>query len=208
MQCRLLTKLTIAVIISFLLFTVTSAATIMPDKTGIVFAVIDGKSFQLNSGETMQLAGIDTPASGQAGYSQSKNYLTNLIQGKTVYLDTGTTTTTEQGRLLCVAYLDYNQTHYENINMAMIQNDYAAPSSQITNEFNPASWTWFVAKQNPTTNPTQNQQPTATPTPTPFSQPTPVVSPTVPEFSIYLALLLIGSTTIMVMAQLYKKKKN
>jgi endonuclease YncB( thermonuclease family) len=207
MHNRLLTKLAISAIFLVLFFSVASAATIVTDKMGNVFAVIDGKSFQLSSGETIQLANIVTPASGQAGYSESKNYLTSLIQGKTVYLDTGVTAETEQGRLLCVVYLDYNETHYENVNMAMIQNGYAAPSNSIINEFNPASWTWFVAKQNPTENPTQNPHSTATPTPTTFSQPSPVVSPTIPEFSVFSVLLLVGSTTILVMAQIYKKEK-
>ena len=148
MRCLLLTKVTITIIVVAVLFPLATAESIPTDKTGAVSAVIDGSSFQLSSGETIKLAAIDTPNSGQPGYSESKNYLTTLIQGKPVYLDTGVAATTDQqGRLLCVVYLDYNSTHYENVNMAMIQNGYAAPNGQISNGFDVGAWTWFVLKQ-------------------------------------------------------------
>ena len=79
-------KITITIIIITVLFPLALATAILTDKTGTVSAVIDGSSFQLGSGGTIKLAAIDTPSSGQAGYSESKNYLTTLIQGKTVYL--------------------------------------------------------------------------------------------------------------------------
>ena len=151
MNHQSLKKITITIIVMAVLFPLAAATTISTDKTGTVSAVIDGSSFQLSSGETIKLAAIDTPSSGQAGYSESKNYLTTLIQGKTVILDTGATAITDQqGRLLCVVYLDYNSTHFENINMAMIQNGYAAPNSQNINGFDPGTWTWFVLKQTST----------------------------------------------------------
>lgn len=210
MRCRLLTKVTITIIVIAILFPLVTAESIPTDKTGTVSAVIDGSSFQLGSGETIKLAAIDTPNSVQPGYLESKNYLTTLIQGKTVHLDTGVAATTDQqGRLLCVVYLDYNSTHYENVNMAMIQNAYATPNSQNSNGFNVGTWTWFVLKQTPTSSPsaTITPQPSETPTPTPFTQPSPSINPTISELSTNITLLIIAITTILVVAQLYKKKK-
>jgi endonuclease YncB( thermonuclease family) len=210
MRCRLLTKVTITIIIITVLIPLVTAESIPTDKTGTVSAVIDGSSFQLSSSETIKLAAIDTPNSGQPGYSESKNYLTTLIQGKLVYLDTGAATTTDQqGRLLCVVYLDYNSTNYENINMAMIQNGYAAPNSQNSSGFDIGTWTWFVSKQTPTPYPSATiaPQPSETPTPTPFSPPSPSINPSIPELSTNLTFLIIALTTLLVTTQLYKKEK-
>ena len=210
MRYRLLTIVTVTIIGLAVLFSLVAAESISTDSAGVVAAVIDGSSFQLSSGGTIKLAAVDTPSSGQAGYSESKNYLTVLIQGKTVYLDTGVAATTDQqGRLLCIVYIDYNSTHHENINMAMIQNGYAVPNSTSSNGFDPGTWTWFVLKQTPTSTPsaTITPQPTATPTPTPFSQPSPSINPTIPELSTNITLLITAITTLLVAAQLYKKKK-
>ncbi len=199
-------KITITIIIIAVLFPLVSASAFLTDKTGIVSAIIDGSSFQLSSSETIKLAAINTPTLGQAGYSESKNYLTTLIQGKTVILDPGTASITDQqGRLICVVYLDYNSTHYENINMAMIQNGYAAPDSQNNSGFDPSIWTWFVSKETLTSSPsaTITPQPTVTPTPTPFSQP----SPSVPELSTNIIVLIIAVTTLLFAAQLFKKRR-
>ncbi len=155
------------------------AAVIQTDKTGTVTSVIDGSSFTINTGETIKLAEITTPASGDAGFESARSYLANLIEAKTLFLDVDTRVVTDQGKFLCVAYLDYNSSHYENINQAMLENHYAAPTTTRTTEFNPSTWTWFVAKQTATPTPTPAATVTATPTPTPtpFSAPTPSLSP-------------------------------
>lgn len=210
MRIQILTKVTFAIIVLAALYPLVTAESISTYRTGIVSTIIDGSSFQLGSGETIKLAAIDTPNSGQPGYSESKNYLTTLIQGKTVYLDTGVAATTDQqGRLLSVVYLDYNSTHYENVNMAMIQNGYAAPNNQNNNGFDIGTWTWFVLKQTPTSSPieTVTPQPSETPTPTPFSQPSPSINPTIPELSTNTTILIIALTTLIVATQLYKKRK-
>jgi Staphylococcal nuclease homologue len=211
MRYRLLKKITITIIVIAVFFPLVTAESIPTDKTGAVSAVIDGSSFQLGSGETIKLAAIDAPISGQPGYSESKNYLTTLIQGKPVYLDTGVAATTDQqGRLLCVVYLDYNSTHYENVNMAMIQNGYAAPNNQNSNGYDVGTWVWFVSKQAPTSSPsaTITLQPSETPTPTPFSQPSPSINPTIPELSANIIVLILAFTALLVATQLYKKRKN
>jgi endonuclease YncB( thermonuclease family) len=183
------------------------ATSISIDKTATVSTVIDGSSFIVNSGETVKLAGIVTPQSGQQGFNEAKNYLANMVQSKTVYLDIDNLATTDQyGRLMSVAYIDYNSTHYENINMAMIVNNYAIPSSLNNSEFNPSSWTWFVPKDTPSSSPTSTPGPTASPSVTPYSPPpTPSPSPIVPEFSALVGLIII-SLAIVIFVKFHKKK--
>jgi endonuclease YncB( thermonuclease family) len=79
----------IAVIVAFslilgFLFPCALASTISVDASGTVLSVIDGSSFTLTSGETVKLAGIDTPIIGAVGYEASRGYLAGMIQGKTV----------------------------------------------------------------------------------------------------------------------------
>ncbi len=177
------------------------------DSTATATTVIDGSSFMINSGETVKLAGIDTPSSGQQGYSEAKNYLTNMVQGKTVYLDIDNLATPDQyGTLMSVAYLDYNSTHYENVNMAMLVNNYAVPSSLSNSEFNPSSWTWFISKITPSPTPTSTSAPTASPSVTAFTPPpTPTPSPTVPEFSA-VTIFIIISLASAIIVKFHKKK--
>jgi hypothetical protein len=210
MRSQILLIVTASIIVLAVLSSLAAAESISTNSPEVVFAVIDGSSFQLVSGGTIKLAAVDTPNSGQPGYLESKNYLTTLIQGKTVYLDTGLTATTDQqSRLLCIVYIDYNSTCYENVNMAMIQNGYAVPNSTSNNGFDPGTWTWFVLKQAPTSTPSEilTPQSSATPTPTPFSQPIPSISPTISELSTNITFLIIVLSSLIVAAQLYIKKK-
>lgn len=211
MRSQILTIVTASIIVLAVLSSLATAESISTVRPEVVFAVIDGSSFQIVSGATIKLAAVDTPNSGQPGYLESKNYLTTLIQGKTVYLDTGLTATTDQqSRLLCIVYIDYNSTYYENVNMAMIQNGYAVPNSTNTNGFDPGTWTWFVLKQTPTAKPSEilTPQTSATPTPTPFNQPIPSISPTISELSTNLIFSIIVLSSLIVAAQFYLKKKN
>jgi endonuclease YncB( thermonuclease family) len=220
--------ITFSLLLLAFLFSNVMATSISIDKTATVSTVIDGSSFMINSGETVKLAGIETPPSGQPGYSEAKYYLTNMVQGKIVYLDIDNLATTDQyGRLISVGYIDYNSTHYENVNMAMIVNSYAIPISLNNSEFNPSSWTWFVPKDTPSPSPTSTSTPTAIPSVAPYSPPpTPSPSPIVPEFSalvphspsptpspspivlVFSALvgLIIISLAIVIFVKFHKKK--
>jgi endonuclease YncB( thermonuclease family) len=210
MRSQIRPIVTASIIVLAVLSSLAASESISIDSPEVVAAVIDGSSFQIVSGGTIKLAAVDTPNSGQPGYLESKNYLTTLIQGKTIYLDTGLTATTDQqSRLLCIVYIEYNSTYYENVNMAMIQNGYAVPNSTNNNGFDPGTWTWFVLKQAPTSIPSEilTPQASATPTPTPFSQPIPSISPTISELSTNITFLIIVLLSLIVSAQLYIKKK-
>ncbi len=221
----------VSIILGFL-FPLALASTISIDKTGTVSSVIDGSSFTLTSGETVvKLAGIETPVAGAVGYEESRGYLSGMIQGKTVYLDIDSVTVNDQqGRLLCVAYLDYNSTHFENINQAMVQNGYAVSGSLANTDFSSLGWTWFVPKETPTASPIAiaTAGPTASPTPTPFSAPTPSISPDVSQptatenftpvpgsfavITTWTILVILATATLLIVALiialLYKRKKN
>jgi|WetSurMetagenome_2_1015567.scaffolds.fasta_scaffold136017_2 hypothetical protein len=200
-------------------------SSIQSDKNGVVTSVIDGSTFTVDTGETIRLAEIITPNSSQPGFESSRSYLGSMIQGKTVILDVDTRIVSDQGKLLCIAYLDYNSTYYENINKAMIENGYAAPTSVSTTEFNPSTWTWFVSKQTTTPTPTAQTTvaPTMSPTPTPFSGPTPSITPDISRPSstattliqndgisiqtlTIIAIIVIASVVSIIVVALQRKK--
>ena len=227
--------ITFSLLLLTFLFSNVMATSISIDNTATVSTVIDGSSFIINSGETVKLAGIDTPQLGQQGYSEAKNYLTNMVQSKTVHLDIDNLAITDQyGRLMSVAYIDYNSTHYENVNMAMLVNNYAVPIGVNNSEFNPSSWSWFVPKDTPSPSPTSTPAPTTSPSVTPYSSlptptidpsfltpppttspsvtpysppPTPILSLNVPEFLVLASLIIISLAIASVILLKLRKKK-
>ena len=117
------------------------------DTSTVVSSVTDGDTFETTSEGTIRLADIDATEYDEYGYQSAKDFLTSLIYGKTVYLDiddiyrTGT-----YGRLVCVVYVQYNSTHYLNVNKALIVEGYAEISN-YDNEFNPYSWSLYISKE-------------------------------------------------------------
>ncbi|MCK4885507.1 thermonuclease family protein [Candidatus Bathyarchaeota archaeon] len=117
------------------------------DTSTVVSLVIDGDTFETTSEGTVRLADIDAPEYYQYDYQASRDFLISLIYGKTVYLDiddlyrTGT-----YGRLICVAYVNYNSTHYLNVNKALLVEGYA-DISNYNDEFSPYSWSLYIPKQ-------------------------------------------------------------
>lgn len=155
------------------------------DLTSTVNWVYDGDSFRLSSGEEIRLADIQTPEENAPGYYAAKNFTFNLIYGKTVYLDVdGLTRNDTYGRLICLAYISYNSTHYMNINKALLENNYAIIYDYTNNDFVPSLWTLYVAKNtdtqpSPTPIHTTNSPtvfPTVTPIPTTSLSPKPTIS--------------------------------
>jgi endonuclease YncB( thermonuclease family) len=137
------------------------------DKTSTVTRVIDGDTFDISTGERIRLADVDAPEYNQSGYSEATDYLTSMIDGKTVYLDVDDVYTYDYrgtgDRLVCVAYVDYDSTQLMNVNQALLNEGYAVISDYY-NEFSPYSWSLFVPKD--TSEPTQSPFPFTTPTPT------------------------------------------
>ncbi len=180
------------------------------ELTGVVDTVYDGDSFSLVSGEGIRLADIDAPKSGAPGYQAAKDFVTNLIEGKTVYLDVDDKTGTDSyGRLVCVVYYDYSPTEYGNLNKALLVNDFVVVNNFYNNEFDPATWTLTVAKLNTSTStPTPNistPSPTATQSPTvePTATPVPVAS----DSTLLIALIVVVLVVAVVAVVLVKRQK-
>lgn len=163
-------------------FSIVSASIGEFDKVAVVTRVIDGDTFDIDSGDRVRFADVNTPESGELGYQVAKEYVADWVEGKTVYLDIDDkyTTDTTGTRLVAVIYLSYNSTHFLNLNKALLENHYATVWDH-DNEFNPSEWSVFESKTAATPNP----------------------SPTIPEFPFYMlivvmAIALAGTT-------LYKK---
>ena len=152
------------------------------DKTSNATTIWDGDSFNITDDE-IRLADIDAPDYGDDGYEDARDYLTDLIQGVTLYIDfdefpNGTARRGYYGRLICVVYIDYDENHYLNINQDLLEKGYVNLKN-YTNNFQPSDWTRLVPKSSPTPTPTPTptQTPTITPSPSPTILPTP--SPTI-----------------------------
>lgn len=90
------------------------------DEVSVATYVVDGDTFDVAMGERVRLADVDTPERGQAGYSEASYFLEQLIYGERVYLDVDDVYRYgPYGRLICLVYVDYNSTHYVNVNEAL-----------------------------------------------------------------------------------------
>jgi hypothetical protein len=100
--------------------------------------------------ERIRLADVDCPEYYESGYSEASDYLSSLIYGKTVYLDVDDVYTYDYSgtgdRLVCVAYVDYDSTHWINVNQALLDEGHAVISN-FNNEFNPYLWSLYIYKE-------------------------------------------------------------
>ena len=114
------------------------------DVSASVYKVIDGDTFDAFPVGRVRLADINAPESGEPGYNEAKQALTNLVLGKTVYLDVDDIYVMDKyNRLVCVVYIKYNSTHLMNINFYLVINGYAV-IEDYSNEFDPSTWKLYV----------------------------------------------------------------
>lgn len=114
------------------------------DATATVTSVIDGDTFDSTPTGRIRLADIDAPESGVAGYDEARDFLSGLIGGQTVYLDTDDVYGTDvYGRWVAVVYVRHNATHLENVNEALLESGHAV-IWDFDNEFDPAAWALYV----------------------------------------------------------------
>ncbi len=73
-------------------------------QTFQVSRIIDGDTIKTSSGITIRLIGINTPEKSQLFYTEAKNYLTTLIQNKTIQVETYGTD--KYSRTLAYIFLD------------------------------------------------------------------------------------------------------
>ena len=169
------------------------------DKTSTVTRVIDGDTFDISTGERIRLADVDAPEYYESGYSDATDYLKSLIDGKTVYLDIDDVYTYDYSgtgsRLVCVAYVDYDSTHWINVNKALLDEGHAV-ISDFHNEFSPYSWSLYVLKDG-------SSESTPSPSPTPATSPSPSITPApTPTSEDYLSLAVAIGAVILVFATL------
>ena len=112
------------------------------DAQGYVTKVIDGDTIDVSNFGRIRLADIDTPESGEAGYSSAKNYLSSLVGNAFVYIDMDDEKD-PYDRFVCVVYVRLNSTHLLNVNKALL-NKGVAKISNYLNEFNPSSWNLYI----------------------------------------------------------------
>ena len=121
------------------------------DKVAVVEWVWDGDTFRTTDDEWIRFADIDAPEEDEniTAYWDSKNYLISTIHNKNVYLDIDDKYAYDQqgqgDRLVCVVYVEYNQTHCQNVNKALVENDLAV-IWEHDNQFNPFTWDEYIPK--------------------------------------------------------------
>ena len=99
--------ITVAVgIISLFLITTVLSSTLQLEGPFLVTKVVDGDTIDIENGDRIRLSGINAPETGECGYDEASDALTELIIGKQVYLEMDETDTGKYGRSLRYIYLD------------------------------------------------------------------------------------------------------
>ena len=97
----------------------------------------------------VRLADIDAPESNESGYEDARNYLAELLADKRVYLDIddlyNTDNMGEGDRFVSVVYVDYNSTHYLNVNKKLLEENLAI-RDPYENEFYEDIWVLYYLK--------------------------------------------------------------
>jgi endonuclease YncB( thermonuclease family) len=82
-------------------YQITDATTIQEHK---VTRIIDGDTIKLENGQTIRLKGINTPEKSMPFHTEATNFLTKLVQNKTIQIETYGTD--KYGRTLAHIFLD------------------------------------------------------------------------------------------------------
>jgi len=132
------------VALALLLAIPTSGA--VEEHCGVVTRVVDGDAFYVSGlPERVRLADVNAPELSTAEGQRAKAALEALLLGRRVCLDIDNLYKTDRyGRFVAVAYLDYNETHWLNVNQWLVERGYAA-YVDYPNEFRPP-WPLYVLK--------------------------------------------------------------
>jgi endonuclease YncB( thermonuclease family) len=123
------------------------------DATAVAVSVHDGDTFRLdrilNGSDTVRLADVNASELGQPLSYEARDFLKGLVLAETVFLDIDDVYVYDYSgtgdRLVCVVYVDYNSTHYENVNEALLVAG-LAEKKEYVNEFNADTWVLYVPK--------------------------------------------------------------
>jgi len=116
------------------------------EHCGVVTRVVDGDTFYVSGlTERVRLADVNAPELSTAEGQRAKAALEALLLGRRVCLDIDYLYKTDRyGRFVAVAYLDYNETRWLNVNQWLVERGYAA-YVDYPNEFRPP-WPLYVPK--------------------------------------------------------------
>lgn len=110
------------------------------DEISTVTEVIDGDSFYIVNDE-VRIADVSAPEWNETGGSEATKLMTELIDGKQVFLDTDDKSGRDRyGRLIAVVYVELNETHYLNVNYFLLYSDVYELTDYTNNEWNPYEW--------------------------------------------------------------------
>lgn len=123
------------------------------EMNGTVTYVVDGDTFDIavvnGTKYVIRMADVNASEIGQAGYAEAKAALNSMIAGKTVYLDVDDLYIWDNrgtgDRVVAIPYVDYNSTHFLNVNEAMFLGGYVE-KKDYRNEFNPYNWGLYEPK--------------------------------------------------------------
>ena len=150
MERKILLSLIVIVLMQSFVTIVQSSCSGEIDLEGVADWVEDGDTFVLSSKEWIRLADIDAPNFSEPGYFEAKSFLLLLIHNKTVHLDVddvdGVFQRDKYGRLVCVVWIEYNSTHFMNVNKRLLHEDLAV-ALDFSNEFNPYLWSLYCPKE-------------------------------------------------------------
>jgi endonuclease YncB( thermonuclease family) len=120
------------------------AAAAKIDVVADTYHVVDGDTLDAFPVGRIRLADIDTPESGQPGYSEAKEAVRGYTEGKRVYLDVDLVDVDDpNNRLVAVVFVRHNATHLLNVNRALVDADLAVVDD-YANEFDPATWPLYL----------------------------------------------------------------
>lgn len=112
--------------------------------TGTCKRVVDGDTFILNDGTTVQIWGIDAPELKQDYGQEARTWLQNTIGQKGVKLRIQVKGTDSYGRTLGLVYIQGNQKRPSNVGTLMVKagmawfDDYNAPEAGLADEMEKA----------------------------------------------------------------------
>lgn len=86
----------------------------------LVLRVVDGDTIKIDGGESVRLIGINSTERGKDCYLEAKQKLTELVDGKIVFLEKDVENRDKYGRLLRYVYLDGNF-----VNLEMVKTGFA-----------------------------------------------------------------------------------
>jgi micrococcal nuclease len=115
-QLKVLIGILIIVVVSLFYYTFRNPEPPQPPinyPDNYVTNVVDGDTFDIYAGERVRILCVDTPETGEEGYTEATEFLESLILNKEVRLEKDVSETDQYGRLLRYVYV--NKTEGEEI---------------------------------------------------------------------------------------------